>query len=70
MRDPAAVHVPCRAAHLGCTFTTEKQRQFTQLFRGDKLAGGLLFRQQLFAGLVRIATFSDAFIDLLLYQRG
>ncbi len=32
----------------------QKQRHFAQLLRGDKLPGGLFFRQQLGAGLLRV----------------
>lgn len=48
----------------------QKQRHFAQLLRGDKLPGGLFFRQQLGAGLLRVDPLGDAFVDLLLHQRG
>lgn len=54
---------------------TRRRRRCTETapFRpaaaGDKLPGGLFFRQQLRAGLLRVDPFGDALIDLLLHQR-
>ena len=56
--------------HLGGGIAAQKQRHFAQLLRGDKLPGGLFFRQQLGAGLLRVDPLGDAFVDLLLHQRG
>ncbi len=40
LRHPAAIHVPCGAAHLGGGVAAQKQRHFAQLLRGDKLPEG------------------------------
>ncbi len=42
------------APRTGGGIAAQKQRHFAQLLRGDKLPGGLLFRQQLRAGLLRV----------------
>jgi hypothetical protein len=37
LRNPAAIHIPRGAANVHGALAAQKQRQFTQLLRGDKL---------------------------------
>lgn len=50
LRDPAAIHIPCHAAHLTCRIRAHEYRQRTQLFWCDEFAGRLFFCQQSFLG--------------------